>query len=492
MADVDYKETALHAQARKLAQAVTGREIGRGAALGWIVGAAVAGCVLLPLRQGLRIPVADLWPLAGLPVGLAALGGIRAFRRRHFGVDSAMALLDARCQCGGLLVSEGLPGWEAWKGAVRLPTHVAIRSSASRLWRRVLLITAFALTAGFWPHRPKAATAVRRMELGDDLRQVREQIELLQEIMPDDALAQEWMDQLERLAETAFSDAPAEAWDALDTLAARIREQSDDALDDAMNKMQAIENLAALTEALRELAAQTPAPDGLSKTLEQLAAALEKQARDMDPKLAAAAAETLREAWTNGLPNAAALEALLSQLSFEKGVLTTNLIQWHDAKLIDAARLSACTNKTACAQAAMQALEAMLREDAAGSPCAGGACDGNALCALLGCALGGAGGIGRGPGPAPMIFGEPTDESDVGYVDRTMPQPDRIAFQDMQLKGIDAVAPETATVAPVDAGRLNQAQAAGGAARRRPVLPRHRRAVADYFERQPGPRNEPQ
>jgi hypothetical protein len=480
------KVSELHAQAARLTRAVALREMGRGAALGWIGGALLAGCLLLPLRQGLRMPLSDLRLLFLVAPGLALLGAARAARRHRFGLASSLALLDARCHCGGLLVAEGLPGWEAWQHAVRLPAHATLHRRGARLWPRALLSALFALTCGLWPDRPAQAGAARRMEIAADLAPLRDQAEALKELLPDDALAQEWLDQLARIEENALSDAPSEVWDALDTLAARIREESAGAMDDALDRFQELDQLAALAQALREAVAETPASEGLSQalaqTLEELANALRDQALATDSKAMAEVAQSLREAGSNGVPNAAALQKMIEGLNLQKAALASNLTQWSAAKLIDPGRLAACTNSAACAQAAAQALDAMLKKDGTPSSCRNGQCDGNALCALLGqCAMPGAGGMGRGPGAAPMIVGEPVGEDGVQPVDRQLAAPERIDMRDMRLQGLGAAAPQTDAVAPTAAGRLNAAAADGGAARRRSVLPRHRRAVAAFF-----------
>lgn len=472
---------ALQSRVHTFMWAVRRQSAMNGAARGWITGAAVTGLVLLPLRQLLRLPVSVWWPLAGLPVLLALLGAVLACHRRRISEATAGALLDAHCRCGGLLVAEDLPGWDAWQPAITLPGQVTIRRSTTRRWPALLLMTVFAFAAGLWPHRPLEATAVRQLDIGPELRLLQEQVELLEALTPDVVPVEEWLAQLEQLGESALSDAPAGAWDILDTMAARIREHARESIEDALWQVQQVDNLAALIQALHEAAVRSPSPDGLPGLFEELAAALEGLPPGLDPGLASELAEALREAGGNGL-DPAALERLAALLADRQSVLTTNLVQLQNVNLIDAATLALCTNRTdAARQAAEAALQAMLADDA-GPPCSSGMCTAGGLCVLIGCAVGGSGGIGKGPGPAPMIIGAPVDAAGAGYRDAALAQPDRIRMEDLRLQGIDAVAPETEAVAPVGAGRLNQAVAAGGAARRQSLLPRHRRAVAGFFD----------
>jgi len=452
-----------------------------GATRGWLVGAAVTGIVLLPVRQLLRLPASRWWPLAGLPVVLALLGAALACGRRRISEASASALLDAHCRCGGLLVAEDLPGWDAWQPAIHLPGPITMRKSPTRRWPALLLMTLFAFAAGLWPHRPLEAMAVRHLDIAPELHLLQEQVELLETLSPDVVPVEEWRAQLEQLGESAVSDAPAGAWDTLDTMSARLRELARESIEDALWQVQQVDNLAALIQALHDAAARSPSPNGLPGLFEALAAALDGIPPGLDTGIASELAEALRAAGGNGL-DPAALDRLTARLAEHHSVLTTNLVQLQNVKLIDAGTLALCTNRTdAARQAAEAALQAMLADEA-GPPCSGGMCASGGLCALIGCAEAGSGGIGKGPGPAPMIIGDPIDVAGAGFRDAPLTRPDRIGMDDLRLQGIDAVAPEAEPVAPGGAGRLDQAAAAGGAARRQRLLPRHRRAVAGFFD----------
>lgn len=456
-----------HALETTLVRRLATRTALRGAVMGWLTGALVAGGLLLLLRHGLRLAIDAWWPLWLLPVLLAAAGALRAWRRYRFSPSAAAALLDALGGCGGLLVAADLPGWGAWQQACRFPEALTVRWHEPRLWRLAALASLFAATVAVWPQRPLDAPPTRRMQLDAEVDRLHEQVAVLADTLPDDDAAQTLADQLEHLRETARADAPADAWETLDRIAERLHRQAAEAAETALNIRAELEPLATLAEALRKTLSQTPFSEALSQRLEQLAAVLDAAAQHAEGLPTAELAEALRQAFPDGAFDAAAFDRLAAQWRAEADALLSDLSLWSEARLIDPSMLQFCTNGMDRA-AAEAALAACL---------AGGACSGEGLDGLLA----GRFGISRGPGPAPLWIGDPIEAIETAGAPLQLPSSPPIDPDPMTPRRISAVTPETESSAPTAAGRLDEAAAGGGAAHRQTLLPRHRRVAAAYF-----------
>lgn len=436
--------------ARRLARNIVFHALIEGAAKGCLIGMLLAGCILLPLRQGLHIPPMDLWPLAGLPFFMALAGAARAFRRNRFDRDSAAALLDARLHYGGLLVSRDISGWDEWGRNLSPPGQIVVRFKNRRLWMTLVLSGLFALAAGFWPDPPPQATADGRMELGADIERLREQAALLAETQPDDLhVARKFLEQLERLAGEMNANDPAEIWDTLDIVSARLRDSAAEAAEAAMHDIQQLESLLSMAAMSSRIAAHTPASPVLTGALSQLAAELMDRLSDQDFALTDAMQEALLRAMNGELPDLSALQSLCDRLLGDIENMAAILDQWADAKLIDADTVAFCLDSV------QAAILAELQNDKvcfAGDACQAGGegCEGESVCLPALAGLVGAGGIGRGPGPAPMIFGDPTAEEGAGYA-RLPVAPAWVALSaPTTLEGFSLVAPGADPKAPTD------------------------------------------
>ena len=97
-------------------------------------------------------------------------------------------------------------------------------------------------------------------------------------------------------------------------------------------------------------------------------------------------------------------------------------------------------------------------------------------------------GLDRGPGPAPMLYGAPSDETGTDFQEQKL-QPS-IPLEQAKLAGVTITAPEvTGGEAILSKGALSQAGAGGGSALTAPVLPQHRGAVNRFFDRPARPQD---
>jgi hypothetical protein len=131
---------------------------------------------------------------------------------------------------------------------------------------------------------------------------------------------------------------------------------------------------------------------------------------------------------------------------------------------------------------AAEALAQFLAEQ--GGEGQGGMDQGMLQAALSACMKPGNSGINRGRGDAPMTWKDPTNLENAGFNEQTLPPAALAALRDSLKTGTSVSAPELADPnTTATSGALNNAQAGGGSAQTQTVLPRHRGAVENYFNR---------
>jgi hypothetical protein len=97
----------------------------------------------------------------------------------------------------------------------------------------------------------------------------------------------------------------------------------------------------------------------------------------------------------------------------------------------------------------------------------------------------GRGGVTRGRGDAPMIWGDETSEEGAKFEEEALPPGAIASMKESGLIGVSMGAPtEEGAGGPSESGALSGATAGGGSAFTQNVLPRHRGTVERYFERE--------
>jgi len=97
----------------------------------------------------------------------------------------------------------------------------------------------------------------------------------------------------------------------------------------------------------------------------------------------------------------------------------------------------------------------------------------------------GRGGITRGRGDAAMTWKDPSDPAGARFEEQSLPMANLDALKNSQLTGVSLGAPELSDKqAATQSNALTNTAADGGAASKQTILPRHRAAVRQYFERE--------
>ena len=99
--------------------------------------------------------------------------------------------------------------------------------------------------------------------------------------------------------------------------------------------------------------------------------------------------------------------------------------------------------------------------------------------------LPGKGGVDRGPAPAELTFGKPTEETKHDFKEQALPPGAVADLKQSKLQGVSPSAPKVEPGGTASSGALAGAASGSGSANTQVVLPRHKVAVERYFERPP-------
>lgn len=456
-------ERALHHLRRQFMFTVFQQMALRWSAL-WLFG---WGLACLIARVTLQVSTQRLlWGFAGVS-GVLAVAAWHAWRQRP-ALSVLRAWLDQQNECGGLLLtaSEGALG--AWE----VPTFTAPRlrwrnASAGAAWGRCALAVGFVAASLLLPVQLPSAQAERALDLSREAEQLKAEIAALQEaaaLTPEKAQTLE--QQLNQIQQEASGADPAKSWEALDQLNDALGQAAHDATQQSAQQQQALDQAAALTEALQTGAHQlneqtlTEAMQTLSALTQQ---ALQEEAQTLPREL--------QQALQSGKLNAEQLQQLGQALQQKQGKLNQQLTKLAQSGLIKPGDLKqgATTGKRD-----NSGLAKHLAEHAQKQP----------LSQTLGewCENPGNGDISRGRADAALNFGEMAREEGAKFKEKILPPAAVSELQNSQLTGLSSAAPTVQTSVAAH-GALNQTATGGGSAYTQTILPRHKGAVKRYFER---------
>jgi hypothetical protein len=439
--------------------------------LRWLAGyLLVWATIVLIARAGWNAPVEPLlWGLAGVP--LVVLPAWWRARRQAPTTTAIRATLDDHSACGGLLMAGAECDTSAWQP--RLP---AVQPPTVR-WRlgadgpRVLAAAVFLLACFVVPRQLAILGDHTPLEIGREADKVAAQIHLLkQEKLIAPQRASEYEKKLDQLKHEASGRDPVKTLEALDHLAEQASQAAKQAVENLRRQAQKAEKAQTLAEALckkdltDKLDAQT-----LTKAMNELAALTRKAAAENEKLQAAIDDDTIEQLRKGGL-SPEALQKLAEQLGLSKQDIKDQLDKLKKAGLIDPDELGDGAGGEPNAEDLLKAL-------AEGK-------DGKMPDDELADGLGN-GGVDEGGGSGPLNLGGPGTEDDRRKLkEETLPTAKARALKDSQLSGLSRAQPKVTSAADVpQTGALAGAATGGGSTNAQTVLPRHKAAVEQFFER---------
>ena len=417
------------------------------------------------------------WYKAGpyLPVllpgwGVAAAASWVVFTRRKYGDADVQALTDRLCGAGGLLLTLSDRSDVVWEAKL----ESAVRASAfavPRLRGRMLVgplpYAAFLAIALVLPQRvPPPDKIVSPLQYGE-LKELAEGLELVsEEELLNEEESQEFREEIEKMI-----DSPGESlesrWEAIDSLKEKVAAEVQETYDALAGAERAAswgskEQVERSLLSLSQKGLLGDAPRELAQALGQAGeAGLSKPPSLDDPK-------TLQAA-----------RAYMKQLA--------------KAKCSRLARSGMVRSGKPGGKANLDDFK-VTKRPGGGLPCGSGSCAGEGCQVCLGNGFDptpkpdgdgkpGRGGINRGRGDAPMIWGDESDVQKVKFTARELPSVTIGPDEEMPVIGISIIQPEeTEPGAPSASGRVTDFErASGGELWQRRISPRHRPLVRKYF-----------
>ena len=440
-----------------------------------------AGAVLVVL-QATRI-LTPLWAVS-LPAAALLLAAAAAWllaRRQLPSRAQLVTLLDSRCPEGGGLVCalQELPIGD-WERRIQLPELPRISCELGRRVAVLLLAFAFVGASFMTPSLQREEVTVTRLDVTAEVDRAREQLELLndEQLIPE-LEKDELLEELSQLEENALGLDPVKSFEALDHLSRTLQNQLMNAELRTMNAQNQLEMVEQLTELVEAAAASMPEEElgeALSE-LDQLMEKLREKEPLLDRKGGGSGDGSFAESGTAGMKEQNALTQ--QELENLQQKLQEQLAKNGGSQKGNGQKGAGKAGRGN--QASMEKLQQFLAANGMAKRQSGMNSKLNTMCQGM---MPGNGGIGKGPGAAPLTF-ERRDLSGDNHFEELMLPPGALDWRDSVVVGVTAAeAKANEDSAPAGHGAL-EGVAAGVRERRGQTLqPRHRAAVGNYFERQ--------
>ena len=449
-------------------------------AASWLTGwAFLWGTAVLVLRATSHIPrELLLWGLAGIP--LALVPALLLTRCQIPSRSAVRALLDRHNALGGMLMAGAELPLGRWDDTLPEPALPRVHWRGAKTLTLLAAATAYLLLGFLLPQRFILPASDPPLDIRREVVRLSGQIEVLkEEKLLEPARAEDLQKRLTQLSEEASGREPAKTLEALDRVADTTSKKAKEAAEAALRKTEqltAAESLAATLRRKKRKGEPALQDKTRKQAMEELARLTRKAAEENERLKKALDQETLKSMEDALDPEQqAVLEKLAEALRDAKGDLSRMMGKLHKARLIDADKLK---DLERCGECDGEALEAFLKANEGKGTM-------RELVARFRLSLPGKGGVDRGPGPADLTFGKPTEETKHDFKEQALPPGTVADLKQSRLQGVSPSAPKVEPGGTVSSGALAAASSGSGSANTQVVLPRHKAAVERYFERPP-------
>ena len=453
----------------RLRQALLEREVLAGASVGvWSAGLLILTARLAGLQGTFALRVSFLAATTGLAALVAAVVALC----RTPPISVCLAALDAASAAGGLVMSAGLPGAEAWDARITEHPQIACRHRSATAM--LVLALLFGLPATILPQhyfgRAARESVAGMTPLVEKLSNLVVQAES-EELLPEPVYTA-LSNQLARVEAEGDAADPAHTLEALDHIAEELSRFSAVQAESLASEQSALQAALALAEGMATIMDENM---GLDAQIAENAAQVLAQFLSLAPLSPTLSSNLMSAAAgsTNGL-NAATMEELARMIREAGAGNELRLARLGELRLVD---LQACRGSGSCtnAQDCAAALARLIDENGPASEAA--------ACLASLCNFPGAGDVSRGRGDAPLTWTDPSSSQDAVFRELTLSTDRLPALEQSRLEGVSAAAPQVEpTPAAITAGALNGAPPAQGGIQQAPILPRHRETVKRFFE----------
>jgi hypothetical protein len=422
--------------------------------------------LILKATQGTSLPTL-LWGAAGLPVAVALAVWIALRKLPDRSV--VRALLDAKGECGGLLMAGAECDLGKWKAEPKTDELPRLQWRGQRALAFLAVAVAYVALGFLLPARSLAVNETP-FDITRPADRLTEQVKVLQEEKILEAKrAEEMKQKLDDLRSQSTGKDPAKTLEALDHLNDVVKQEARKAAEQKARQADQLGKVQTAAEALQKAAPNLDSKElaELMKELNALAQQTASENEGFEQELSKELADALKD----GKLAPEQLKKLAEAAKNSKESISKSAQKLKDAKLIDSDQLKQCE---------------------------GGQCDGKGLADYLAKKGSekkslkeglkrqeGKGGVDDdGPGETPLNFSDRTTEDGAKFKEEALPPSELAALKESQRTGVSKAPPKPdANAGTPQSGVLNGATIGGGSANSAPVLPQHRGPVGRYFDR---------
>ncbi len=412
------------------------------------------------------------WLLPGI-LGFVPLVIVAALRerRRQPAFEKIRAHYDRLNACGGVIMAQETADMSAWLGQLPPAAVPRFHWHNARALLLLGLALVFAGTALVLPERLARFGGHRPLEIGQIVEQLQAEVQTLaQEKIVPDQKADEVEKQLAQLQNDSSGYDPNKTWEALDHIKQANADAAKQAAEEAVQKTESLTEAETLAKAMEQAADNGMDPATAAQAARDLASLLNSAKLEEGVLNGRIPPELLQN--LSGL-NREQMEKLAQALELNKTAMSLTLSNLANLKMIDPAALAKAQNSGQMPDYA--ALSQYL------SQCQGGKCDSALLFSWLQHRRSRGGPGGGGP-EAPMDWDNNTSEDNQKFQAHALPPATHL--EGAQMVGISKAAPElTANDVSAQHGALDNTAAGGGSVHAQVILPEHRQAVQNFFNR---------
>lgn len=391
-------------------------------------------------------------------------------RRKMPSDYSLVKLIDLHSCCGGALLASYETGRK-----YNSPCHLTIPKLQWRWLPTFQLLVGslcFLIGTAFVP-LPEPVTSRTVINLSGEQQLIEGTVDELEDVgaISQDK-AEEYLEKLEEIVQNQTDDA-SEIWEAIDSLNEALMEEAQEASKSAVWKYEQLSYISLAAEEVSQLMEQgvlgsdDPAVKELSAMLEKFLSengeSLGKNGKEMQEMMSQAGGMSMSE-----------LSEMIKSMNLSKEEIEKLM-----KKLAESGK-----NGQNSGQQAMQEMKKLTNEDLKKFLENEGKCQGGSCSALMmACQGNGTPSISRGPGHSPIQFGAPVDETGGKFKAVALPEGTVTSLKDSELEGVSIAAPKLTVEQQIYTNQLNNMKSDGGTAIRFRPLPRHKKAVENYFNR---------
>lgn len=422
------------------------------------------GTAIIVLRATIGMPRFTLL-IGVIGLSIAVIVAIILALRKIPNRIAVRASLDKYSGSGGLVMAAETEALGKWS------EHIPRIHQPRFRWHGGISLIRFAGAAVFVfisfliPQRFVEISKAHPLDISEEVNQLADGLDVLKEEEIIELTQAEALEKkLDQLQTEAAGEDPAKTWEALDHLADVISQESTAAAEDALNETEGLTEAETLADALMNDASEMDSRL-FAEAMTALSGLLQKAGEEN---------ELLAEQLSNWDADAAdftseQLKEISAALRLSKREIMDRLAKLNEVNLIDLETLNACEKLGECNSDGLAAFLADNSGLVSVSDCVGGWCRG---------------GIGRGPGHAPMTWTDGSTEEGAEFKEETLPLSNIASLQDSEIFGISAAAPSIEASNPIkQSAALNGASVGGGSSVTQTVLPRHKASVKRYFDR---------